>query len=142
VAALGLVRVLAGVAEAKPVGFLVAAVVAVTVVAAVQLAGAPRRTRLGDRTLAALRDEHHLLSPKVKPNWAVQGPVGASLSVGIFGMSALWASDPSFATELAAQRATAGGTSADGGTAGAGDGGGGGCGGGGGGGCGGGGCGG
>ncbi|GAA1327992.1 TIGR04222 domain-containing membrane protein [Pseudonocardia xinjiangensis] len=122
VAVLGLVRVVAGVAEAKPVGFLVAALVAVTVVATVQLSRAPRRTRLGDRTLAALRDEHHLLSPKVKPNWAIQGPAGAALSVGIFGMSALWASDPSFATELAAQRATTGGGTADGGAGGSGGG--------------------
>ncbi|MCU1659944.1 MAG: hypothetical protein JWR58_9 [Pseudonocardia sp.] len=143
VAGLGLVRLLAGVAEAKPVGYLVVALVAVTAVAAVQLARAPRRTRLGDRTLATLRSEHHGLSPEVKPDWSVYGPEGAALGIGIFGMGALWASDPAFADELAAQRVAAGGSSGDGGSGsssyggdGGGGGGGGGCGGGGGGGCG------
>jgi uncharacterized protein (TIGR04222 family) len=141
VAGLGLVRLLAGVAEAKPVGYLVVALVAVTAVAAVQLARAPRRTRLGDRTLATLRSEHHGLSPEVKPDWSVYGPEGAALGIGIFGMGALWASDPAFADELAAQRVAAGGSSGDGGSGsssygGDGGGGGGGCGGGGGGGCG------
>jgi uncharacterized protein (TIGR04222 family) len=147
VAVLGLVRVLAGVAEAKPVGFLVAALIAVALVAVVQFARAPRRTRRGDRMLATLRTEHHLLSPEVKPDWSVHGPAGAALGVGIFGMGALWASDPAFADELAAERvAAAGWSGGDGGagvssygdsSGGGGDGGGGGCGGGG---CGGGGC--
>jgi uncharacterized protein (TIGR04222 family) len=116
VAGLGLVRLLAGVAEAKPVGYLLLALVMVTAVAAVQLARAPRRTRLGDRTLAALRSEHHGLSPEVKPDWSVYGPAGAALGIGIFGMDALWASDPAFADELAAQRVAAGGSSGDGGS--------------------------
>jgi uncharacterized protein (TIGR04222 family) len=115
VAVLGLVRVLAGVAEAKPVGFLVAALIAVALVAVVQFARAPRRTRGGDRMLATLRTEHHLLSPEVKPDWSVHGPVGAALGVGVFGMGALWASDPAFADELAAQRLAAGGSGGDGG---------------------------
>jgi uncharacterized protein (TIGR04222 family) len=116
VAVLGLVRVLAGVAEAKPVGFLVAALAAATLVAVVQFARAPRRTRRGGRTLAALRSEHHLLSPDVKPDWSVHGPAGAALGIGIFGMGALWASDPAFADELAAQRVAAGGSGGDGGS--------------------------
>lgn len=116
VAVLGLVRVLAGVAEAKPVGFLVAALTAVALVAVVQFARSPRRTRRGDRMLETLRTEHHLLSPEVKPDWSVHGPVGAALGIGIFGMGALWASDPAFADQLAAQRVGAGGS--DGGGAG------------------------
>jgi uncharacterized protein (TIGR04222 family) len=115
VAGLGLVRLLAGIAEAKPVGFLVVALVLVAVVGAVQLARAPRRTRLGDRVLADLRTEHHSLSPDVTPDWAVYGPAGAALGIGIFGMGALWASDPAFADEIEAQRAAAGG-SGDGGS--------------------------
>jgi uncharacterized protein (TIGR04222 family) len=115
VAVLGLVRVLAGVAEAKPVGFLVAALIVVALVAVVQFARAPRRTRRGDRALAALRTEHHLLSPDVKPDWSIHGPAGAALGVGIFGMGALWASDPAFADELAAQRVAAGSSGGDGG---------------------------
>lgn len=105
VAALGLVRLLAGVAEAKPVGYLVAVLAGVVVVAVGLLVMAPRRTRLGTATLARLRSEEHLLSPSLKPDWTVHGPEAAALAVGLFGMSALWASDPAFAEELAVARA-------------------------------------
>lgn len=115
VAGLGLVRLLAGIAEAKSVGFLVIAMLGVTVVAVVQLVRAPRRTTLGNRTLAALREEHHALAPEMAPDWTVYGPAGAALGIGVFGTGALWAADPAFADELAAQRVTAGGTS-DGGS--------------------------
>lgn len=143
VAGLGLLRLLAGIADGKPVGFLVVALLAVSVVAGVLLAWAPRRTRSGDRLLARLKDDHHELAPDSRPDWIAYGPAAAALGVGIFGTGALWASDPAFAEELAMQRATSGG--GDGGSAsygGGGDSGGGsdGGGGGGGGGCGGGGC--
>jgi uncharacterized protein (TIGR04222 family) len=129
VALFGLVRVLAGVAEARPVGFLVMATLTVAIVGAVQLAHAPRRSRPGNRALAELREEHHSLSPTVRPDWAVYGPSGAALGIGIFGTSALWASDPAFADEIEAQRVAAGGgtvTGGDSGGSGGGDGGGGG----------------
>lgn len=136
VALLGLLRVLAGVANARPVGFVTAMLVVVTAIAAYLLARAPRRARAGDRLLARLRTEQHGLAPANRPDWAVYGPQGAALGIGIWGMSALWASDPVFADELALQRqATA--SSGDGGSSGGGGGGdgggGGGCGGGGGG---------
>ncbi|OLT12188.1 hypothetical protein BJF78_25030 [Pseudonocardia sp. CNS-139] len=132
VAGLGLVRLLAGIADARPVGYLVAALAAVTLVAAFQLARAPRRSRLGDRALADLRTEHHGLAPALRPDWQVYGPAGAALSIGVFGTSALWASDPAFAHDIAAQHVTAGGSGSVGGSDGGGDGGGGGgCGGGG-----------
>ncbi len=141
IAAVGLVRLLAGVADGKPVAFLVVALLGVTAVALVQLLHAPRRSRAGDRLLARLRTEHHELSPKQRPDWVAYGPAAAALGVGVFGASALWASDPALAEELALQRTAGGG---DGGASagwGGGDGGGGGGdGGGGGGGCGGGGC--
>lgn len=115
VVGLGLVRLLAGIAEAAAVGFLVVALLAVTAVAVVQLTVAPRRTRLGDRVLAELRSEHHALAPELTPDWNVYGPAGAALGVGIFGIGALWASDPALAGELAAQRVSAGGGYVDGG---------------------------
>ncbi len=108
VAGLGLLRLLAGIANARPVGWLVVAFIAVTIVAVILLASAPRRTQRGDRTLAALRDEHHTLAPKERPDWALYGPVGAALGIGLFGMSAVWASDPAIAGELAVQRMSAG----------------------------------
>jgi len=142
VAGLGLLRLLAGIAAARPVGYLAVCLLVVAVVAVVQLARARRRTRAGDRVLATLRAEHHTLSPVMRPDWAAYGAGGAALGVGLFGTSALWASDPAFADEIELQRAAASGASSGSGysdsggdSGGAGD-----SGGGGGGGCGGGGC--
>jgi hypothetical protein len=130
------------VADARPVGFLLAGLAVVTVLAVVQLIVAPRRSRAGDRTLARLRTEQHGLAPRMRPDWTVYGPEGAALGIGIYGMGAIWASDPAFADELALSRTadtsgsfiatTGGGDSGGGGSSGCG-GGGGGCGGGGGG---------
>jgi uncharacterized protein (TIGR04222 family) len=118
VAVLGLVRVLADVAEARPVGLLVVAMLVVTAVAAVQLGSAPRRSRRGDQALAALRAEHHGLSPDAEPDWQVYGPAGAALGIGIFGTSALWASEPGFARTIEAQGAATGGVGDAGGSGG------------------------
>lgn len=141
VAALGLVRIIAGIANGKSVGFMIAAFLVVSVIGIVLTARVPRRTPLGDDTVSMLRGLHHRLSPANRPDWVTYGAAGAALGVGVFGMSALWASDPAFASELEAQRAAAAG----GGSSGGGDSGGSSCGGGGsscggGGGCGGGGC--
>ncbi|HVL84971.1 MAG TPA: TIGR04222 domain-containing membrane protein [Pseudonocardia sp.] len=111
VAALGLVRVLAGIAAARPVGYLVLALAGVAGVALYQLTRAPRRTRAAEDALSRLRREHHALSPDQRPDWAVSGPAGAALGVGMFGTGALWAADPTFADELAVQK-VAGSTSA------------------------------
>ncbi|WP_300011351.1 TIGR04222 domain-containing membrane protein [Pseudonocardia sp.] len=136
VTGLGLLRLLAGIADGKPVGFLVVALLAVSAVAGVLLAWSPRRSRSGDRLLARLEREHHELAPDTRPDWVAYGPAAAALGIGIFGTSALWASDPAFAEELAMQRTTpgdGGGSGYVGGDASGGDGGGSGCGGGGGG---------
>ena len=117
VAGIGLLRLLAGVADSRPVGFLVVALLGVSLV-----------------TVVLLVREHHELDPAQRPDWVAYGPATAALGVGIFGAGALWASDPAFAEELAMQRATTG--SGDGGGGYSGDGGGGSDGGGGGGGCG------
>lgn len=109
VAGLGLLRFLAGVAEGRPVAFLVVALLAVAAVGLVQLVHAPRRTRAGDRLLTRLRDEHHELDPAQRPDWVAYGPAAAALGIGLFGASAVWASDPALAEELAVQKATAGG---------------------------------
>jgi uncharacterized protein (TIGR04222 family) len=115
VAALGLVRLLAGMAEARPVGYLVALLAGVVVVAVGLLVAVPRRTRLGAATLARLRAEEHLLSPSLRPDWTAHGPEAAALAVGLFGMSALWASDPAFAEELAVAKAAGASGGGDGG---------------------------
>jgi uncharacterized protein (TIGR04222 family) len=108
VAVLGLLRVLAEVAEARPVGLLVTALLLVTAVAMVQVARAPRRTRRGNRALAALRNRHRALAPEQEPDWQSQGPAGAALGIGLFGTEALVASAPGFAREIAPQAAVRG----------------------------------
>lgn len=133
VAGLGMARLVAGIAGGRPVGFLVALLVAIVVAAVVLLTAGPRRTRLGDRALAELRSRQDGLAPRNRPDWTLYGPATAALGIGLFGVEALWASDPAMAAEMAAQRATTAGAGGDGG---GGDGGGGGCGGGGCGGCG------
>jgi uncharacterized protein (TIGR04222 family) len=124
VAAFGLVRVLADVAEARPVGLLVPVLLIVTAVAVVQLAQAPRRSRYGDRALAALRAEHRALAPDRAPDWRAHGPAGAALGIGLFGMGALATSAPRLAQEIAPGRAHINGLAVSGGGDGGGGGGG------------------
>jgi uncharacterized protein (TIGR04222 family) len=114
VAGLGFVRLLAGLGEGRPVGFLVVLVLVFAALALVQLLRAPRRSRPADRLLHRLRIEHHSLRPAFRPDWVAHGPSAAALGIGVFGASALWASDPALAQELAMQR-TAGGSGGDGG---------------------------
>lgn len=47
---------------------------------------------------------HTELAPRMRPDWRAYGPAIAGLGVGIFGASALWASDPDLAAGLAVQR--------------------------------------
>jgi len=107
VAVLGLLRVLAEIAEARSVTLLVTALLLVTATAVVQIALAPRRTRRGNRALAALRDRHRALAPEREPDWQSHGPAGAALGIGLFGTGALAASAPGFAREIAPQVAAA-----------------------------------
>jgi len=107
VAVLGVVRLAAGLEGGRPVGFLVLELLVVSVAAIVMLRAIPRRTEHGDQVLAELRSLQYDLDPANKPNWTVYGPAAAALGVGLFGVSALWASDPAMAAELEAQRAAA-----------------------------------
>jgi uncharacterized protein (TIGR04222 family) len=108
VAALGLLRVLADIAEARSVGLLVTALLLVTVFAVMQIALVPRRSRRGNRALAALRDRHRALAPEREPDWRSQGPAGVALRVGLFGTRALAARASGLTLEIAPQVATTG----------------------------------
>lgn len=114
VAALGLVRVLADIAEVRPVALLVTALLLVAAVAVWQLTLSPRRTRRGNRALAALRDRHRALAPEREPDWQSHGPAGAALGIGLFGTGALAASAPGLAREIAPRVATASGAGTSG----------------------------
>jgi uncharacterized protein (TIGR04222 family) len=108
VAGFGQARLLAGAANGAPVGYLILELIAVGILAAILLSTAPARGRRGTAELSRLRAAHHELDPRMRPDWTAYGPAVAGLGVGIFGASALWASDPAFAANLEAQRVTAG----------------------------------
>jgi uncharacterized protein (TIGR04222 family) len=146
VAALGGVRIVAGSANGKPVTLIALLTVGVGLVA-LRLLAVPSRNRAAEQVVALLRGRNAHLDPRSQPSMALYGAAGAAMAVGLFGASALWASDPALAAEAEIARQHAASASTWGGFYGGGDSGGGGgdsgggCGGGGGGGgCGGGGC--
>lgn len=132
VGGLGVLRLLGGIANGKAVGFLAALLILTAVITMGLMGTVPLRTRRGDRTLVALRAEHHNLAPRQRPDWALYGAGGAALGIGLYGMTALWASDPAIAGELAVQRTSADAGGGGGGSCSGGDSGGSSCGGGGG----------
>jgi uncharacterized protein (TIGR04222 family) len=141
--AVGIARIVAGIGDQKPVGYLLLTLIGFgTVVIWYHfLARRFPRTRFGDRVLGHLNSRYIHLAPAHHPSWRANGAETAAMSAALFGAAAVYASDPAFATRLG--MSASGGSSYSGG-GGAGCGGvGGGCGGGGGGGgggCGGGGC--
>lgn len=106
---LGVARLVDGAAGGHPVGLLMTELALVVMGTIVLFAARPRRTRLGDLVLGELKATRHELAPASHPDWTVYGASAAALGVALYGVPALWASDPAMATELAAQRGTAGG---------------------------------
>lgn len=141
--ALGAARIAAGLANGRPVGFLLIACL-VLIVPLVLLARVPWRTRAADAALRELRRSNSHLSPASAPAYATYGAAGAAMGVALFGTVSLWTLDPGFAEQAEIQRQalnTGGGSGFGGSGSSCGGGGGSSCGGGGGGGgCGGGGC--
>ncbi|NYT95773.1 TIGR04222 domain-containing membrane protein [Salinispora sp. H7-4] len=131
--AVGMLRLAAGLANERPVGWLFLTQVALLVVI-VLLFRRPWRTRTADRVLRRLRHRHTHLAPHHNPAYATYGAAGAAMGVALFGTAALWAMDPGFAEQAQIQQQflAGGSTAGGGGTPGVGnggDGGGGGCGG-------------
>ncbi|MFI7023374.1 TIGR04222 domain-containing membrane protein [Micromonospora sp. NPDC049900] len=144
--AVGIARIFAGVANGRPVWYLIVVVLALSVLSTLLFALVPRRTKAADAALRLLRMRNHHLAPRSNPSYATYGAAGTAMAVALYGSATIWAMDPTFAQQAELQRQAATGTSGTaacggGSTAGASDSGGGcGGGGGGGGGCGGGGC--
>jgi uncharacterized protein (TIGR04222 family) len=107
-AALGLARLVAGLAADRPVGVLAVAELAVAVAATVLLAWVPRTTRAGRRALAELRSYNTHLSPKLRPSMGTYGAAGAGLAVALYGVAGLWAMDPGFAADAEVERVDGG----------------------------------
>lgn len=123
VEALGIVRIVAGVANGKPVGFLILATLAVSVALVVMLVvRVPLASAAGRRAIARLRRDNAHLAPSQSPAYATYGAAAAAMGVAVFGSAALFAADPAFAEEAELQRnvaasgASSGGGSGDGGS--------------------------
>lgn len=108
---LGIVRLVAGVRNGRPVENLIVLLVVVSVATVVYQVTVRRATPAGQRALAEARQRNHALSPGMKPSWSSYGPDKAALSIGVFGAAAMWAADPGFAGGLGLSQPSAGGSS-------------------------------
>lgn len=110
----GVIRLVAGSANNRPVGFLVLLVVPTVFLSIALIAAVPRRTGLGRRVLQQLRGRWAVLRPSAGPAWATYGPAGAALSVALFGTGAIMAMDPNMAIGLHLVNTGGGGWSGNG----------------------------
>ena len=113
-AAFGVVRIAAGIANGKSVGFLVFATIVVLVVG-LRLLTVRVTSRAGRRLLRKARSVNAYLRPNLSPSWATYGVSGAILGVALYGTSAWWAADPAFATHAGIAAATSNGSGYSGG---------------------------
>ncbi len=134
VALVGIVRIVAGFGNDRPVGWLIAIVVVLALVGFFVSRAGRRTPRGGAEYRDTVRRNQHL-RPSRTSNLNAPGD-SAAMSAALFGGAALWLLDPGLGSESGVSNTESSGGS-DGGSSGGSDGGGGGCGGGG---CGGGGC--
>ncbi|GLY93635.1 TIGR04222 domain-containing membrane protein [Actinoplanes sp. NBRC 103695] len=107
---LGVVRVIAGASNGKPVGNLVLLLVVAVVAAVVALFKANRRATFSTaRALRQVKTDSRHLSPQMTPSLTTYGATGAAMGVAVFGAASLYAMDPAFAAEAEIQRVGAGG---------------------------------
>jgi uncharacterized protein (TIGR04222 family) len=102
--ALGVARMVAGIANDKPVDYLMVTLIVLAPATAVLFVRIPRRTRAGDVALRGMRLENRHLEPAQQPAWSTYGPVAAGMGVALFGTSALWAAEPAFASASEVER--------------------------------------
>ncbi|WDZ84176.1 TIGR04222 domain-containing membrane protein [Micromonospora cathayae] len=116
--AVGVLRLIAGLGNGRPVGLLLVSLLVLGVVFVVQMARVPHRTRAGRQALSSLRTHYRYLAPASAPAYGTYGAAGAAMSVAVFGAAALWTLDPAFAAEAEIQRnaaASSGSSYGDGG---------------------------
>lgn len=114
-AGVGVARVADGIANDRPVGFLIALLVVLFLSTLPVLVGSvPQTTGAGRRRLVGLRAHYGHLSPEHRPSFAVYGAAGAAMGVALYGTTMLWAMDPAFAedAEIGREQLQAGGGAA------------------------------
>jgi uncharacterized protein (TIGR04222 family) len=103
---LGVARIVAGIANDKPVGYLDPEVAA-ALFGSVLAATADRyTTTAARRPLITLRRQYGYLAPAQSPAMEAYGAVGAALGVALFGPAAFQAMDPAFVSVLGIQHVT------------------------------------
>ncbi len=99
VLALGVARAIEGSDRGRPIGYLVTLMVLTGIVGIVlAVRRAPRESAAGKRLLERMRSKHRHLRPDLSPAAAAYGATAACTAVALFGASALWRSDPAFAS--------------------------------------------
>lgn len=106
--AVGVLRLIAGLANDRPVGFLALALTAVGALSLFLLIRLRRETRTGRAALEDLRSRHAYLAPDNSPSYATYGVSGAAMGVALYGTPTLFAMDPAFAAQADIQRVAAG----------------------------------
>jgi uncharacterized protein (TIGR04222 family) len=102
--ALGVARLVAGIANDKPVGYLALALIFMVLATVVLFLHTARRTTAGETALLRLRADHRYLAPAQRPSWRTYGAADAGMGIALFGTAALWAADPAFAAASEVQR--------------------------------------
>lgn len=100
---LGFARLIAGLANGKPVGFLIISLLAV-LLACFLLRRVPYRTWASGPLLNALRREFLHLAPEQSPAHETYGAASAAMGVALYGTAALWELDPMFAERAEIRR--------------------------------------
>jgi uncharacterized protein (TIGR04222 family) len=112
---IGVLRLIAGTQNDKPVGLLIPVlVVAVIVLILVARRGTRVATAAATKGMRDVRQRHEHLAPASSPAYATYGASGAAMGVALFGASTLYTMDPAFAADAEIQRiaASGGGTGA------------------------------
>jgi hypothetical protein len=112
---LGGLRLAADIDRGRPVTVLVLLLVAALLGALVSLRFGWRRTAAGHQALRAARRGSGGRALAASTGAARYGPVGAGYGVALFGLSALWATDPAYAGVIGAPRLATGGSAPRGG---------------------------
>lgn len=101
-------RMVAGVSNDRPIGFLGVAIIVTLFVLACVLIMEDDRTARGHSVLADLRSRHSSLVPR-SDTLVGAGPADLGLAIGLFGVGAIWSADAAFAAEMGLPREAAAG---------------------------------
>jgi uncharacterized protein (TIGR04222 family) len=107
----GIARLVAGLQDERPVGYLLVILVVLAFVALVLSRRPPRALRSGTAAVKAVRSRSGHLDPSMSPAWTTYGATGAALGVALFGTDALLSIDPDFGDAAALHPLLSSGTS-------------------------------